>query len=368
MSTMERSYDGSLISELGVKRYLSGVKSSQWSNVDFFLRGEGAQNSWRDCNFGCHGPTYRSLTRPTTFSEALRPIDDLSPALAGAIDGIRHQTVGRAQRLAGGVERTAEGLMLNGAEDFHNVGDENLAAYQFATSTFEKLVSFEIDVLDNPIAKIVMIVISEYIAVLPEWAIAEAYKQGALQLPETVDTVWLTKAVSLRLIEDTSREDLEQAKRLLNNPTQRLVGRQIGRRLASAIGVVLASKICKKILLKSDNLYATKRRLAQLRSSARQLNGGLGGALLTLLNTQGVLDSAAQSSRQLQQSCPRVWNILRYRLNGANMVYFLVENMLQEYVDRLSLLERRPDEFAKVLRVLLRDRRTTDIFFPGSHL
>lgn len=368
MSTTESNYDGSLISELGVKRYLSGVKSSQWSNVDFFLRGEGAQKSWTECNFGCHGPTYRSLTRPATFSEALRPIDDLSPAVAGAIDGIRHQTVGRAQRLAGGVERTAEGLMLNGEEDFRNVGDENLAAYQFATSTFEQLVSFEIDVLDNPLAQAVMVVVSEYIAVLPEWAVAEAYKEGALQLPEAVDTAWLMKAVSLGIIEGASREDLERAARLLNNPAQRLVGRQIGKRLANAIGAALASKICKKILLKSENRNALRRRLARLRSSARQLNGGLGGALLTLLNTQGVLDRAGESSRQLQQSCPRVWSTLRYRLNGANMVYFLVENMLQEYVDRLSLLERRPDEFARIMRALLRDRRTTDIFFPGSAL
>ena len=89
------------------------------------------------------------------------------------MDGVHHQTIGQVERLAGGIKRTAEGLHVSGQEDFLNVGDENIAAYQFATSAFEKLITFELDVLDNPVTQIVMSVVSEYTAALPEWLIEE---------------------------------------------------------------------------------------------------------------------------------------------------------------------------------------------------
>ena len=96
------------------------------------------------------------------------------------------------------------------------------------------------------------------------------------------------------------------------------------------------------------------------------MGGGLGGSVLFLLQSQGLLGIAADSSRRLSQTNPEVWNILRFRLNGANMVYFLVEDLLQEYVDRLSLLERQPSEFAKVMKALLAAGNTKEIFFPRT--
>lgn len=48
------------------------------------------------------------------------------------------------------------------------------------------------------------------------------------------------------------------------------------------------------------------------------------------------------------------------------MAYFLIEDVVGEYVDRLSLLEQNPKEFAKVMEALIKSKETTKIFFPGS--
>ncbi|WP_341937636.1 cellulose-binding protein [Marinimicrobium sp. C2-29] len=366
MANTDSTYDGTLISELGVKRYLKGRSDLPTSNINFFVRGGAAETAWKECNFGCHGPTYRNLTKPSTFQEALQPIDQFSPTLAGVVDGIRHQTVGRAQNLAGGIERTGEGLMLGGDDAFQNVGEENLAAYEFATTCFEKLVNFEIDTLDNPLSQAVLTIVNEYTAVIPEWVLRSAYQDGALKLPESVNTVSLIKAVSMGIIKDVDQIDLSEAINLLKNPSKRFAGKQIGKKLASAMGAVLAATICKKLMTQGPGLNATKRDIAKLRSHMRGLRGGLGGALLKLLQTQGVLDRAGDASRRLNQASPRLWRLLRFDLNGANMVYFLVEPLIKEYVDRLALLERRPQEFSKVMIALMQEKQTKSIFFPGS--
>lgn len=119
-------------------------------------------------------------------------------------------------------------------------------------------------------------------------------------------------------------------------------------------------------MARSVEIDLLKRRLVRIRQTARTMKGGLGGAMLTLLNTQGILNKAAESSRQLQRTCPRLWHILRFQLNGANMAYFLVEGVVQEYVDRISLLEQNPKEFAKVLEALIKAKLTPKIFFPGA--
>lgn len=367
MTNKEQSYDGALISELGVKRYLRATKDIKTSNINFLIRGVNANRAWQECNFGCHGPTYRVLKRPSTKGELLKPLDDISPILGGTIDGIQHQTIGQVDRLAGGVKRTAEGLHLTGKENFQNVGEENTAAYQFATSTFEKLITFEIDVLENPLTQIIMAIVSEYTTALPEWLIEETLKQGALKFPTKIDAAWLLKAAALGIIENASPENIEKAVKLLNGPAQHLVAKQLGKILATVIASAIASAITKSIMAKSTDLSELKRQLTKMRRSARQMNGSLGKAVLTLLDLQGYLNKAAESSRLLKMTNPRVWNILRFKLNGANMAYFLVETMVQEYIDRLALLEKNPKEFGKIMETLIKEKRTNSIFFPGTN-
>lgn len=48
--------------------------------------------------------------------------------------------------------------------------------------------------------------------------------------------------------------------------------------------------------------------------------------------------------------------------NGADMVYFLVRPMVQEYVDRVSLLEKNPAEFVKVMRALAKTGDANKVF------
>ncbi len=366
MDNKKQGYDGALISELGVKRYLKATKDIKVSNINFLIREIAARKSWQDCDIGSHGPNHRILRRPSTKAELLKPLEDISPLLSGAVDGMHHQTFGQVDRLARGVKRTAEGLHLTGEEGFSNVGDENIAAYQFASSAFEKLLTFEIDLLDNPVTQIIMAVVSEYTTALPEWLIEETLKQKALKFPTKIDTVWLLKAAALGVIENANPEDIEQAVKLLNGPVQHLVAKQIGKKIGVALALAIAAAITRNIMTQSSNLPVLKRQLAKLRRSARQMNGSLGKAMIALLNAQGYLDKAATASRELKTTNPRLWNILRLKLNGANMVYFLVEDMVSEYVDRLALLERNPKEFGKVMHALIKDKHTQAIFFPAA--
>lgn len=46
------------------------------------------------------------------------------------------------------------------------------------------------------------------------------------------------------------------------------------------------------------------------------------------------------------------------------MVYFLIEGVAQEYIDRLVLLEQNPAEFGKVMEALIKAKLTQKIFFP----
>ncbi|MDZ7925074.1 MAG: cellulose-binding protein [Marinagarivorans sp.] len=295
----------------------------------------------------------------------MQPIDNISPLLAGVVDGLRHQSVGQIDRLAGGVKRTAEGLHAVGIDSFQNVADENYAVYAFATTAIENLFKFEINVLDNPIAQIIMLVVCEYTTALPEWVVEDALMQGALKFPEKIDALWLFRAMTLGIVEHTTQENIKDAVALLNNPIQRFVGKQLGKKLAVALSYAIAAQITKKILSQSAEVPSLKRDLVKIRKSVKSLKGGLGGAMLTLLGTQGHLHRAAEASRRLQQANPRIWNVLRFKLNGANMVYFLVENMVAEYVDRLALLEKNPIEFSKVMAALIKDKKTPAIFFPG---
>lgn len=359
-------YDGNLISELGVKKYLKGNRALGTSNIKYFDRGEVLERRWRDCSFGCHGPSYRSLRPDATWSQTLIILNNIDPRLAGFADGVRHQTVQKIATTAAGVERTAEGLHLNGSEKFALVGAENWATADIITTVFTKVLATDISSMLNPLMQMVVFIVNEYVAAVPEWVINTAMEDGALKFPEGIDKQSLFSAAKENVFNNISSAELDEAADLLERPISRLAAKQLGKAATRALAAAISVHIAKKIMSRPAVTMSTKRTLAGLRRHASSANGGLAGALKILLTTQGLLGTAAKSSRKLKHDCPQTWQALRYRMNGCDMLYFLVAGVLKEYVDRLSLLEKRPDEFVKVMAALISARESKAVFFPGG--
>lgn len=131
-----------------------------------------------------------------------------------------------------------------------------------------------------------------------------------------------------------------------------------------AVASAIATNIAQSIMSQPTTTMQIKRRLASIRKATRSAKGNLGAALVSLLKVQGILGLAARASRQLKMDCPKTWGILRYQMHGADMVYFFVQGMIKKYVDRLSLLEKKPVEFAKVMEALILDRQAKNILQP----
>jgi len=96
MSKVATRYDGHLISELGVKRYLNGYNSQQYSNINLFHSVKDHKMHWKDkaCLSGCHGGGYRTLRKEATWNDALKLLSDTSPVAAGLVDGVKFSTPG----------------------------------------------------------------------------------------------------------------------------------------------------------------------------------------------------------------------------------------------------------------------------------
>lgn len=359
-------YNGKLISELGVEKYLKGKRDSQYSNIDFFDRGSSLNKKWQECNFGCHGPSYRTFRPSATWNQTLLLIDKISPSVAGIADGIQHQAVEQPKNIAAGVGRTAEGLHLMGEERFSDVGGENLAALELIETTYKNIVEFEISVLENPLMQAATTIINDYISVIPEWVLEQALESGAF-IFNNIDKTTLLRAGTKGVFDRIPPEDLDRAVTALKDKGKRVIGKQIGKKLTIAISAIIATQISKKIMSDPAMTFSLKRRLAHLKRAAKPMGGGLGKALVILLKAQGLIGTAAKSSRTLNEKCPTTWKKLRYKLHGADMVYFLIEGVVNEYVDRLSLLEKQPQEFFRVMEALIRDRLTKKIFYPGAY-
>lgn len=364
-------YDGVLISELGAELYLEGRQALKASNISFFDNESVLARKWQECNFGCHTPAYRMLKKSSSWEDVLREIDKLSPAAAGFADGFKYELVDQPAKIAAGIERTTEGLHLQGAERFGLVGEENWATIELIQKVFTAMIEFDLNVFENPLMKTVLVVVNDYIAVLPEWVLAEVHQSGVFNESGQVDAVTLIKASKFLLQDSVTDEEIKIASEFVAGKAQRFIGKQVGkqvsRRLAATIALAVATKITRKLLEVDSEKMRLKRRLAALRSHARKAKGGLGSALVTLLKAQGQLGIAAKHSRDLKAKCPKTWHTLRYRLHGCDMVYFLLQPLLSEYVDRLSLLEHQPDEFLKVMRALIEARKTRQVFIPGSN-
>lgn len=365
-----KSYDGHLISELGVKRYLNGRRNQQFSNINLFQDVQKNNRGWNDkpC-FGCHGTSYRTLRKQATWYDTVKLIDDAAgPVTAGLVDGAKFQTVDVADRLGKGVERTAEGLHLAGANKFDLVGAENMAVAGLLNSTYKALVNFDLNLIDNPLMQIVVLIVDRYLTAVPEWAIEDMLQKGIIEFPEGFDKYQFLSAAKKGISELSKIEEVDQAVTAVNDGAKRFISKQAGKALTakaiSAIASAIATNIAKAIMSDPTNNRMIKRRLVAVRKGINSAKENLGSALVTLLKAQGFLAVSAKASRQLKQDCPKTWGILRHKMQGADMVFFFVQPMIQEYVDRLSILEKDPLQFANVMAALIKDRQAKKIFYP----
>ncbi len=360
------AYDAELISELGAKRFLRGVDSQSFSNISFFDRGATLQKKFDKCSFGCHGPSYRLLRKPAQWRDIRNSMGEKAPFLTGIADGIHKNTVKKIEKMEAGIERTAEGLYVKGSEAFSTVGAENMAVIDLASTVFSKMLDFDLDVMENPIMQSITVIINEYMSVIPEWVIRDMLSDGAIIFEGGFDRNDLFKAIRYGVVNMASMDNIKTALSYIENPAKRQAGKSIGKKLTPIIASAIATKVTKKILMQNRrDAYSIRRDLVGLRKQLKPATGGLAKALMALLEAQGMLAIAAKSSRKLQYSCGPIWNILRYKLHGCDMLYFLIEPMVEEYVDRLSMLEKRPAEFLKIMAALYKAKKTKQIFFPG---
>ncbi len=358
-------FDGRLVSELGVKRYMKGYYAGKFSNIHILQPKSVINKHWQECNFGCHGPSYRVTKRELSYDQFLSQVDSISPVISGGIDGVRHETIQQVKLAGAGAERTAEGLGAAGNDKFAKVGSENWAAYNFVKININNLVNLDINLIDNPIMQLVFTIVNEYVSLLPESIIADMVQDGAIVLPESIDKTFLLNAAKHGLIEAYKVDELDGAIDFLSHKTQRFAGKAMGKKLTRVVASIIAVQIARKIMTSPDVNFRLKKRIAKLKASIKPARGHLGTALVLLLKTNGWLGLAAKESRKLQADCPTLWRYLRNDLGGIDMILLLVKGFVQEYIDRISLLEKQPEVFLQLMASLVKVGKTKEVFFPG---
>jgi len=357
-------YDGQLISEHGVKRYLKGVNAKQFTNINPMQRSSAIQKQWDECNFGCHGPSYRVQSRVIGVDEMIQQINKVSPLVAGGLDGVKHEIHDKPARIGAGLQRTAEGLGASGKDGIAQVGAENYAAYKFVSVNVAKLLNADFSLLDNPLTQLIFTIVYEYVSLVPDTMLESMLKDGAIIAPDNVDKNYILAAARYGLTEALSAVDVDTAAKAISSKGQYFVGKQVGKKATRALAVIIAAKITKKILRSPQVNQSLRRKLSSLRKSVKKTNGGLVTALVVLLNANGFLGLAAAESRKLQIECPTLWKTLRYDLGGFDMMIFMVRDFVAEYLDRISLLEKSPQTFLKLMAALVKEGKTKEVFFP----
>lgn len=358
-------FDGQLVSELGVKRYLKGANAQKFSNLSILQSQATLNRRWQECDMGCHTPSYRVMKKELSYDQLLSQIEKISPALAGGIDGVHHETVQQAKLLGAGTQRTAEGLGVAGKDKFSTVGSENWAAYNFVRVNVDNLSNIDISLIDNPITQLVFAVVNEYVGLLPESIIADMVKDGAIVMSDSIDKSFVLGAVKHGLVEAYNADELDAAITFLNQKAERMAGKALGRKLTRVVASIIAAKIARKIMASPDVTFRLKRRIANMKAASKSARGNLGTALVLLLKANGMLGVAAEESRKLKLESPTLWRYLRNDLAGMDMMLFLVRGFVQEYIDRISLLENQPEVFAQLMASLVKAGKTKEIFFPG---
>lgn len=159
-------------------------------------------------------------------------------------------------------------------------------------------------------------------------------------------------------------EHIDAAAEVLKQKSLKIAGKQLGARITQAIACIIAARVTRKIMISPGMTWGAKKQLAKLRKSAKGSGGAAGKVLMALLKAQGLLGNAARASRRLEQDCPKLWNFLRYKCGGIDMLLFLVEGSVKEYLDRISVLEKDPILFMKMMKAMIEAGKTTEIFLP----
>ncbi|GAB1267956.1 hypothetical protein NBRC116493_12090 [Aurantivibrio infirmus] len=352
--------DGEIIARLGVQTYLDNKQARSTSNIDFFKTPEDRKIEWDQCNFGCHHPGYRVLDRPAKYMDVIKTLDSLSPFVAGLVDGSARTTYG----LGKGVQRTGEGLGLGGMDKIYTVGAENQAIFNLAKDLLEGILSYDLNLVDNPLTQLIIKVVDTYMASIPHWVTEEAISQGKLIFEDTSALGLLKQAISKGLIPAMSDvEALDVVAMLSSAGVQRFAGKQIGKTVATRVATIIALTIATRLAVSiaQSKLY---RNFIKIKVAGAKSPKGLTGVLVTLLQAQGFLGTAAGASRRLKEKCPQTWRYLRNSLNGIDMIYVFAEPFLDEFVARLSLLEKDPATFIDVTRKLIEAGKLNNIFLP----
>lgn len=355
-------YDGKWISEVGIKKYRQAITAQTTASISLLNTPQELERKFKECNFGCHHPGYRGVQKQHEWFQVLRTLDNVDPVLAGIVDGVRDVTYKKVNTLGHGVERTAEGLHLMGAEVFQNVGAENLAVFNSIVPLIEKILNFDMSFFENPIMQVVTCIINEYTSAIPDFIVEKLVEDGSIVFNDGVSKIELLKAISLMVVQGVEAADVNQIYPILEKRGKRMLGKHIGKKLSAVAAAAIATKIAKGMLGQSPETRHIKRELVKIRRGLKSAGGGYSKALLSLLSAQGMLGLAARDSRRLRSESFVLWKTLRLQLNGADMVYFLVRPMVQEYVDRISLLEKNPMAFVEMVKALVKSGDANKIY------
>ncbi len=359
-----KEMNGLVISEVGFKDYIKGAQAAQFSNIKPLRSQKEIQRDWDKCNMGCHVPSYRVLRKQATYNDLVSSAGAVSPLLAGGIAGVYSATVQPITTLTSGIVRTGEGLGLAGMERVVDIGIENRTAFSMLRATTRQLLETDLTSIDNPLTQLVFAVVYEYIKLIPEWVIAEVVDSNALVFPDDLGKEFVLNASNRGLIDSAMVEHLDAASEVLKQSSIKLTGKKLGERITQAIACIIAARVTRKIMISPGITWGAKKQLAGLRKFAKTSGGATGKVLMALLKAQGLLGRAASTSRRLEQDCPKLWHFLRYKCGGIDMLLFLVEGSVKEYLDTISVLEKDPVLFMKMMKAMIEAGKTTEIFLP----
>lgn len=364
--------DGEAIRTLGIQRFIETCGSRPFSNIDMCASQQKLERRWHECNMGCHDPDYRVAHHEmskTEFMHSLYEIDPSSGFGAGVVDAV----YSTSSRLVGGTERTAEGLGLGKDGRVAEIGYENNLALNLAAEMLKKTVTLSYDLATNPVTALIIKIVSAYMHYVPDEIIVTLAGHGKIKNLK-IDYS-LTIDASIRGLTDLDftkimSDELKRVGNYLQNHPDLIfkqVGKYEGRKLANIVATYIVISIAKSIAR-----YAAKTKWFKLMNDhiPSGVNGGgkytkgLVGVLIALLKTQGVLQAASKASQRLHNSSPMLWQFFRSQ-GGMDLIYFLVEDYLKEYVDRIGLAEKHPVQFIKMIDAIVTPPgKIEDLFFP----